>query len=864
MKINVTEEFEVMLKGYGDEEDSMHGRFHMLKSLKDIQDTTETSLRKKKIDSLANELYQFNKIDDKSKIENMVVQEEYDEIESIINSGDKHIDQAKGILLSIDETYNDYLKSEDYIGRLVEWFKDDDLRDARYEGESVRLTIVRQFVKNGITYKKNNKIDYDSLSEDIFDRLKVTDEEKKTCLKNAIKDCKGLYQEWINATEDLLEYDRKKRKEGSGNEKKGGTSKGIRNIMEQGIEKFEMQLSQEYKEKKEKESKLAFIDLLRKHQIKEWGKSIDYYNQRNGQEEEIFERVRIKKNENDILEEVVLYKLCMEHKNKEINFEKFMEVYNARKKEVCDSVLLESLSAEAPDALYERLIVNGNCISSFEKNLVENWEKEKSHTAKAKTIQLGVEDRREILAIMREKLSADLGILEKDPDVIYKELTVQDEVSGNFTYKKKSDLDSFVIKILHDIWQNDKIKEKAKSKRRQNYILVLANDLTKGIIKHDDKTRFQLLDFAVAFNMTCITSDENEVLEYRQDMDEEEYERIHKEKHRNINNSLFGDYFSNGFIRAFYVESIKASPQLGEDDKEEIQTMKQMIYNSIAAGIDYKSPKELVYIYYLNMDLTPKEKWENIQMKINRLLDRKSNDDKSSEQSKNNMAAGDKSSDQINNFMTAKIKQEFLDLDNEAEFRSLLVKYKQNKRNTIIKGREVYEKKYQSFLKAESAYDSPDRLRRIKEKKHISDDRGISAKKDLFSRPLGMSQEDLLRLFENQSSFYGNAQDGRQFFLDMFSEHMLRIPLPLDKIPEDQIEKNEVNRYNMLNVLYYTYLFGGEAIGKGLYEIFEDFYSYTKESLESARFQPLNAKNILDVLLVAMIYVNSYNLWEKK
>ena len=47
------------------------------------------------------------------------------------------------------------------------------------------------------------------------------------------------------------------------------------------------------------------------------------------------------------------------------------------------------------------------------------------------------------------------------------------------------------------------MKDKRKQKKDGYKLLTLASDLAEGIIKQNNKTRVQLLDFAVAFDMQC-------------------------------------------------------------------------------------------------------------------------------------------------------------------------------------------------------------------------------------------------------------------------------------------------------------------------------------------------------------------------
>ena len=96
-----------------------------------------------------------------------------------------------------------------------------------------------------------------------------------------------------------------------------------------------------------------------------------------------------------------------------------------------------------------------------------------------------------------------IDVLEQEKGENYFSLMRPFEMYQKFNaVNRKTDLKDKEERFIYGKW-TEHIKDKNKSKKDSYKLLTLANDLSEGIIKQNNKTRIQLLDFAVAFNMEC-------------------------------------------------------------------------------------------------------------------------------------------------------------------------------------------------------------------------------------------------------------------------------------------------------------------------------------------------------------------------
>ena len=388
--------------------------------------------------------------------------------------------------------------------------------------------------------------------------------------------------------------------------------------------------------------------------------------------------------------------------------------------------------------------------------------------------------------------------------------------------RRKTDLSSAEDKFIYGKW-TEHMKDKRKQKKDGYKLLTLASDLAEGIIKQNNKTRVQLLDFAVAFDMQCNVDVP----------DTEELGVI------DINNSLLGDYYVNSVIRLALDSNV--------DDPDTVQDNKQIDYDSVAATVNYKNPIECIYVYYLNQtELSAAEKWKRInRLKKKFETDQKkqrSTDKDTQKQSHVNYADSTDTVIYRENFIDA------LDLS-EKDFEEYILSFNIfeydsafNYNTAMISSRVFYESVYSEMM--ENIDNIGQKMNRLQ------------------TLGLGINDDELYRLTDYDRGFYHSVD---RSFVGAFRDLLLERPYGLEYITVDYNDKTDtfreknISRYNMLNLLYYKFVMEGQ----GMYEydysrLFGLFDVYTQEYMEETRYQRINKKNIFDVLLVYAIYINSY------
>ena len=364
----------------------------------------------------------------------------------------------------------------------------------------------------------------------------------------------------------------------------------------------------------------------------------------------------------------------------------------------------------------------------------------------------------------------------------------------------------------------DAIKEYNKTS-----VVALAEDLSKGIIKSNNATREKLLKFAVAFNMRCSYT-------------KEEADRYGV---RDINQSLFGDYYSFLAIK----EALDRSADHGKIQQDD----KAVDYGSVASAVNFKNPIDCIYAFYMNNDEIPVyKKWNRIKKMISYIN------------------VGSRKEVDINNTRdTVSFKEEIMHIGNdEGLFEDFIRRFDiytflgkgYNINYQIISGRQCYEQIYDEMIYENNV--------------------GEDLKRQMFAISklgIGIDKEEIERLCDGSESF--------SLFIEEFKEKMLRIPLDSettlqyialnnfgDRIDvsddevEDMMRKVDLSRYDLIRLLYYKYLIEGNASGLMFGQLFDMFDSYVNEYISETRYQSFNSKNIFDVLVVLALYNNAYTL----
>ena len=399
----------------------------------------------------------------------------------------------------------------------------------------------------------------------------------------------------------------------------------------------------------------------------------------------------------------------------------------------------------------------------------------------------------------------------------------KDKYLAEYDFKDLTDdiLDS-VKEGIKETYKDNKSKCKdALKEYNKASVVALADDISKGIIKSNNVTREKLFKFAIAFNMRCsYTEDEASELGVR-----------------DVNNSLFGDYYSYLFVK----EALDRSNNRGKIEQED----KALDYGSIAAAVNFKNPIDCIYVFYLNNDTIPvSDKWDKIRKMISKI----------------NTGTNDTCLDTNNINDTIVYKDEMMDLGkNEDMFRDYIMNFNiysfigkgYNINYQMISGRQCYEQIFDEMI-----YDNNDNRNFKKQLEHIS------------KLGIGINESEIYKLCDSSDQF--------SLFIEEFKDMMLRIPLDTETtilysalnnfgdridVSEEEIAEAEkrsgISRYDIIRLLYYKFLLEGNAEGLPFDYLFVMFERYVNEYILDTRFHPFNSKNIFDVLVVLALFNNS-------
>ncbi len=395
-----------------------------------------------------------------------------------------------------------------------------------------------------------------------------------------------------------------------------------------------------------------------------------------------------------------------------------------------------------------------------------------------------------------------------DPEDLFRRFTGDREDRKSFSKEEKA---------LYDKWNKGPRKDALKE-YRNNSILSLAKDLTEGIIKANNATREKLLMFGIAFHMKC------------------SYETEEAERYgvRDINNSLFGDYYSYLAIR----DAIDHSGDTGIAQDE-----KAIDYSSVASGINYKNPVDVIYSFYMNNEeMEVSRKWDRIRhmkKKVNQEVREASADDREDTLFyKDELRALGNDEDLLQSYIS-----------NFRLYTSLSGSY--NRNAEILSGRQCYEQLYDELISE------------VEHRNRLSEEM-----RKLSGQGTGLSRKTMERLVEGDTQFLS--------FLDEFRDRMLSVPMDLEMtlvdialsgfgktedVPEEKLQERlqevDISRYEMIRLLYYKFVMENNGVGLDFPETFHMFAAYVEESLMYTRYQGINAKNMFDVLVAIAIYINS-------
>lgn len=424
--------------------------------------------------------------------------------------------------------------------------------------------------------------------------------------------------------------------------------------------------------------------------------------------------------------------------------------------------------------------------------------------------------------------------------------------------KKAKNNDELIENIDDNIF--DVLTNATKEDRRGKYALIkIADDLAEGKFRTSGATKASLYFFAMVYNMTYYSGSSDEIMDYKSD----------------IEKNLFQDYYTNNLIR-YITESYRGH-------------LKEYEVDPSGQGINYKNFAEMVYIYFISKDYSPQEKIKLSNEMINRL---KITENKNILKKTETIVIRERFTEDILN-LSEELFEKFISENYDCS----CVKIEEKNDGKIVKRKiglmQVESEQNTAYENYNSILENIKKLGFALEecnyglyftdvsafKKYgydIFDIGEIDKPKENYKQEI----KDFADLLMGVNSFIGNTVDEftgkktkksesetikfvniQEIIKELSQEHT---EISKYKTPALFISKPEnITRTSMIVAYYYYYIKNIEKSviekscylgGMGFRETFEDFKSGVDEYLESSFYQPLNGKNIFDLIIVFSAY----------
>lgn len=405
------------------------------------------------------------------------------------------------------------------------------------------------------------------------------------------------------------------------------------------------------------------------------------------------------------------------------------------------------------------------------------------------------------------------------------------------TGKKQSD--KKILELLSDdIFDVLEEAQKKDLKPEGKYgLLKAADDLAGGKFRTQGATKKLLYLFAIVYGMTYYTGSEDEVINYETD----------------IEKNLFCDYYTNNLMR-FISEEYRGNLTSYE-------------LNPSGQGINYKNFAEVIYLYYIVSDYSPIEKLKRATAMIEKIKATQTD----------NSAAVPVPYDKVTGYLKGKYKREQnIPIDDfesilkssENEFEQFIIKNYNCK--TCIKATEgYYIGEMQLETEQQTAFNNyTNILRKIEELGKALENcnyglwftdvaafrkKGYKNICDRNPDVNGEKFEEFMELLMAVNDFLGRTVEEEESHKNENEECK---KLSVSKTKALFItDPKEITRTYIIVAFYYYY--NAEHEGeewKSFSEVWESFKAEVDEFLISSFYQPLNGKNIFDILVVFSSY----------
>ncbi len=423
-------------------------------------------------------------------------------------------------------------------------------------------------------------------------------------------------------------------------------------------------------------------------------------------------------------------------------------------------------------------------------------------------------------------------------------LVIQKYVREKCGLKKKPSEEEVLLQIDDHIFDMLGQGTKAQKKPQGKFgLLKLADDLALGQFRAQGATRRGLYLFAIVYGMSYYSGASDEIIDYSSDLEK----------------NLFKDYYSNNLMR--YISDVYRG-KLCE------------YYDPSGMGINYKNFAEMIYLYYICRDYTPQDKIRLSHEMIERVSDMQYHKGKSeiSREGEGTLyyrgmyrkdAAETLFSEDVLN-LTEEEFEEFLcenyDCDTYIEYET--------------KKGKIEGKASVMTLETEqnTAYENYRNLLRSMEEIGVTlencnyglwfTDAAFFRNEEYKEKYLEQSDmkgeefEEFLQLLWGINSFLGNT----------LQEENVKDPNRKERTDISRVKTKAlyvqgpetVSRTSMIVAYYYYYNTLHEEDDYGQWKSFQEHYSNFKqgidEFLEASYYQPLDGKNIFDVMIVFSSY----------
>lgn len=406
---------------------------------------------------------------------------------------------------------------------------------------------------------------------------------------------------------------------------------------------------------------------------------------------------------------------------------------------------------------------------------------------------------------------------------------------------RKPNDDEILDHLSDTIFEGLKEATKPQKKPEGKFgLLKLADDLAEGKFRTGGATKKGLYLFAMVYGMTYYTGAADEIIDYQTD----------------IEKNLFQDYYTNNLMR-FITEAYS-----GKLCEYELDPSGQ--------GINYKNFAEIIYLYFLVADESPRMKVKLASEMIERVQQRGKDPKEALKLDKG------KGTMYFKNMVLGKLSNPDFYTDDlfhkpKDEFEDFLVAHYDCR--TVIPFSGIEKERNVGVMQVESEQKTAYQvyhglIEQLKGKVQLEQcnyglwftdiaafkKKGIS---NICNRMPGIDRkkfEQFMDLLLGVNSFLGNTvceedsrQNGEQEHTAVSTMKTKALYVP---------DANAVTRTSLI-VAYYYYYNGLQEEGensKSFGELFRDFKQGIDPLLEEAFYQPLSGKNIFDLLVVFSSY----------